>query len=204
MEGLALRRSRPRRRRAVATRRPLIAATREDGRRSMRFCHGQLHDCRRLRVPAAVDRYAREASATDARGSFSAHDEIDEPDRLPRSHRGPPCSRDNGVEFASRALDAWACREDSRLGFSRPRTPLGDACIKSFDARLRAGRLNAHVLELFNDTENTLTSWRSDCNSVRPRSALGMLAPRRPGHRTSLNQARGIKAAAGPDSSQLE
>jgi len=45
-------------------------------------------------------------------------------------------------------------------------------------APVRAECLNAHVFESFEDAEEILTSWRSDCNAVRPPSALGMLTPR--------------------------
>jgi putative transposase len=38
--------------------------------------------------------------------------------------------------------------------------------------------LDAHVFESLEDAEETLTSWRSDYNAVRPHSALGMLTPR--------------------------
>jgi putative transposase len=121
LEGLNLRRNRPRRRKAVVTRGPSIAATRKDERWSMDFMHDQLQDGRRLRVLTVVGQYTREALATEARGSFSAHDVIDVLNRLSSSHRKPAVIQvDNGTEFASRALDAWAHREDVRLDFSRP------------------------------------------------------------------------------------
>jgi len=131
------------------------------------------------RVLTVVDQYTREALATEARGSFSAHDVIDVLNRLARSHRKPAVIQvDNGTEFASRALDAWAYREDVRLDFSRPGKPTDNAHVESFNARLRAECLSAHVFESLEDAEETLTSWRSDYNAVRPHSALGMLAPR--------------------------
>jgi putative transposase len=43
---------------------------------------------------------------------------------------------------------------------------------------LRAECLNAHVFESLEDAEETLNSWRSYYNAVRPHSALGMLTPR--------------------------
>ena len=179
MEGLSLRRNRPRRRKAVVTRGPSVAATRKDERWSMDFMHDQLQDGRRLRVLTVVDQYTREALATEARGSFSAHDVIDVLNRLSRSHRKPAVIQvDNGTEFTSRALDAWAYREDVRLDFSRPGKPTDNAHIESFNARLRAECLNAHVFESLEDAEETLTSWRSDYNAVRPHGALGMLTPR--------------------------
>ena len=93
--------------------------------------HDQLHDGRRLRVLTVVDQYMREALATEARGSFSANDVIDVLNRLSRSHREPAVIQvDNGTEFASRALDAWAYREDVRLDFSRPGKPTDNAHIE--------------------------------------------------------------------------
>ena len=130
----------------------------------------------RVRSAGVVDQYTREALATEARGSFSAHDVIDVLNRLSRSHRKPAVIQvDNGTEFASCALDAWAYREDVRLDFSRPGKPTDNAHIESFNAPLRAECLNAHVFESLEDAEETLTSWRSDYNAVRPHSALGML-----------------------------
>ncbi len=67
--------------------------------------------------------------------------------RLSRFHRKPAAIQvNNGTEFASRALDAWAYREDVRLVFSRPGKPPDKAHIESFNARLRAEYLNAYVL----------------------------------------------------------
>jgi len=76
------------------------------------------------------------------------------------------------------ALDAWAYREDVRLDFSRPGKPTDNAHIEQFNARLRVKCLNAHIFESLEDAEETLTSWRSVCKSVRPHSAFGMLTPR--------------------------
>jgi len=178
-EGLNLRRKRPRRRKAAVTPSPSAAPTRRDERWSMDFVHDQLHDGRRLRVLTVVDQYTREALATEARRSFSAHDVIGVLNRLSRSHGKPAMIQvDNGSEFTSRALDAWAYREDVRLDFSRPGKPTDNAHIESFNARLRSECLNAHVFESLEDAEETLTSWRSDYSAVRPHSALGMLTPR--------------------------
>jgi hypothetical protein len=54
----------------------------------------------------------------------------------------------------------------------------GRAHLDSSKDLLLAGCLNAHVFEWLEDAEDTLMSWRSDCNAMRPRSATGMLTPR--------------------------
>ena len=45
---------------------------------------------------------------------------------------------DNGPEFHSRALDAWAFHRGVRLQFIRPGKPVENAFIESFNGRLRA------------------------------------------------------------------
>ena len=105
-----------------------------------------------------VDQYTREALATEARGSFSAHDVIEVLNRLSMSHQKPAVIQVDKVH------------------------------IESFNTRLGAHCLNAHVFESLDDAEETSTSWRSGCNVVRPHGALGMLAPREAaelGHRNA-------------------
>ncbi len=141
--------------------------------------HGQLQDGRRLRVLTVFDQYTREALATEARGSFSAHDVIDVLNRLSRSHQEPAVIHvDNGTKCASRALHAWAYRGDMRLDFSRPGKPTDNAHIESLHARRRAECLNAHVFESLEAAAETLPLWRSDFNAVRPHSPSCMLTPR--------------------------
>ncbi len=103
LEGLNLRRNPPRRRNSVVTRGPVVMPTCRDERWSMDFMHDQLQDGRRIRVLTVVDQYTREALATEARGSFSAHDVIDVLNRLSRSHRKPAVIQGrqrDGVRFA--------------------------------------------------------------------------------------------------------
>ena len=52
---------------------------------------------------------------------------------------------DNGGEFVSRAMDAWAYAHDVRLEFIRPGKPVENAFIESFNGRLRDECLNASL-----------------------------------------------------------
>jgi hypothetical protein len=106
----------------VVTRGPLIAATRRDERWSVDFMHDQLQDGRRLRVLTVVDRYTREALATEARGSFSAHDVIDVLNRLSRSHRKPAVIQVDWGPFRGREILA-------ALQSAPPRTPPWRSCV---------------------------------------------------------------------------
>ncbi len=54
-------------------------------------------------------------------------------------------SVDNGTEFLSKAMDAWAYGHEVRLDFIRPGRPVENAFIESFNGRLRDECLNSHV-----------------------------------------------------------
>lgn len=52
---------------------------------------------------------------------------------------------DNGPEFTSKALDAWAHRRGIQLPLIRPGKPVANAFAESFNDRLREECLNQHV-----------------------------------------------------------
>lgn len=79
---------------------------------------------------------------------------------------------DNGGEFVSRAMDAWAYAHDVRLEFIRPGKPVENAFIESFNGRLRDECLNAPVFDSTSEVQRVLDAWREDYNHVRPHSAL--------------------------------
>ena len=79
---------------------------------------------------------------------------------------------DNGGEFVSRAMDAWAYSRDIRLDFTRPGKPVENAFIESFNRRLRDECLNSHVLVSVAEAQEILDAWRDDYNLVRPHSSL--------------------------------
>jgi putative transposase len=58
--------------------------------------------------------------------------------------RGAPTSItvDNGSEFCSRAMEAWAYQYGVQLAFIRPGKPVENSYIESFNGRLRDECLN--------------------------------------------------------------
>jgi putative transposase len=84
---------------------------------------------------------------------------------------------DNGPEFVSRALDAWAHEHGVKLQFIRPGKPVENAHIESFNGRLREECLNQHAFVSLEDARKRIEAWRTDYNSAHPHSALGLLAP---------------------------
>ncbi len=69
---------------------------------------------------------------------------------------------DNGSEFVSRAVDAWAYKYGSHLDFIRPCKPVDNSFIESFNGRLRDKCLNGEVFFSLHDVREKLERWRQD------------------------------------------
>jgi len=89
-----------------------------------------------------------------------------------RRHAPQAITVDNGSEFVSRAMDAWAYAHDVRLDFIRPGKPVENAFIESFNGKLRDECLNGHLFPTLAEAQVVLDAWREDYNAVRPHSAL--------------------------------
>jgi putative transposase len=87
----------------------------------------------------------------------------------------------NGSAFRSAGPAAcWgkrARRNATRLDFIRPRKPIENAYIESFNGRLSDECLNVEIFFSIEDARRKLERWRIDYNAARPHSSLGNLAP---------------------------
>ena len=84
---------------------------------------------------------------------------------------------DNGPEFTSQALDAWAHRRGVKLAFSRPGTPTDNPFIEAFNGRVRQECLDQQWFFSLEEARNCLEEWRKDYNTVRPHTALDNQTP---------------------------
>ena len=84
---------------------------------------------------------------------------------------------DNGSEFTSKALDAWAHAHGVQLDFIRPGKPVENAMIESFNGRFRDECLNANVFVSLHDARQKIEAWRIDYNEHRTHGSLGDLTP---------------------------
>jgi putative transposase len=115
--------------------------------------------------------------------------------------RGVPTSItvDNGSEFASRAMDAWAYRPP---GLHSTRQARGERYIESFNGRLRDECLNVSLFFSLEDARRKLEHWRQDYNGTRPHSSLGDQAPEAFAAAWSRSASSDPELAPGPKSSQ--
>jgi putative transposase len=172
LEGLEVR-TKPRKKLASRARAPLPLPSRPDERWSMDCVSARLADGRWFRTLTVLDLYTRESLALVADRSLTGVKVAAALSHVLRQRRVPQAiSADNGGEFVSRAMDAWAYAHDVRLDFIRPGKPVENAFIESFNGKLRDECLNSHVFASVAEAQVVLDAWREDYNAVRPHSAL--------------------------------
>jgi putative transposase len=153
-------------------------ATQPLERWSLDFLSDSLVDGRRFRVLTIVDNVSRVSPAIAVGTSLTGERVVTLLDRL-RSTVGVPqrIAIDNGPEFISKALDAWAYRNGVQLEFSRPGKPTDNAFAESFNGRFRDECLNQHWFASLEEVRQTVEGWRIEYNTERPHRALGQQTP---------------------------
>jgi putative transposase len=171
-------RTKKRKKLASAQRGPVETAHRPNQRWSMDFITDRLEDGRYFRTLTVVDQYTRECPVLLADLSLSGSKVSECLDQV-AIKRGYPESItvDNGSEFCSRVMDAWAYRNKVKLDFIRPGKPVENGFIESFNGRLRDECLNTELFWSIQDARDKLEKWRQDYNNQRPHSSLANLPP---------------------------
>ena len=176
-DGLAVR-TKVRKKIARRARVPAQSATRPNEKWSMDFVAARLFDGRWFRVLTVVDQVTRECLLLLADRSLNGHKVALALSQV-IAERGAPVSItvDNGSEFYSRAMEAWAYRYGVQLDFIRPGKPVENSYIESFNGRLRDECLNVETFFDLSDVREKLARWQLDYNQVRPHSALADRSP---------------------------
>lgn len=145
---------------------------------SMDFMRDSLANGRTIKVLAVVDEYTRKCFRIEVDTSINGVrvarvlTEIAQMEGLPEA-----IVIDNGPEFISNALDAWAYQRGVKLTFIRPGKPVENAYIESFNGRLRDECLNENWFLTLERARMVIETWRIDYNNERPHSSLGYLTP---------------------------
>lgn len=145
---------------------------------AMDFVSDQLYNGKRFRVLTLIDTYSRECLATFVEKSIKG-EQVAEVLNGVRKLTGLPAKIkvDNGPEFISRALDAWAYLNKVQLEYSRPGKPTDNPHIESFNGSLRDECLNVHWFMSLEDAKSKIECWRKDYNEYRPHSGLTYRTP---------------------------
>jgi putative transposase len=176
-EGLGIRVKRKKKRTSLPRVTP-APAQRPQERWSMDFLTDALADGRRFRVLTLVDNVSRVSPAIGVGFSLTGERVVTILEGL-RQGCGVPerIAIDNGPEFISKALDAWAYRHRVQLEFSRLGKPTDNAFAESFNARFRDECLDQHWFASLEEARQTIEAWRVEYNTERPHRSLGQQTP---------------------------
>src|SRR3954447_8077962 len=176
-EGLSLRYKRAKKRVSV----PRVApppAQRPNERWSIDFLRDSLADGRAFRIFTVVDNVSRVSPAIEAAFSIKGTHVVAVLDRLKATVGLPErLAVDNGPEFISKALDAWAYRNGVALEFSRPGKPTDNAFVESFNGHFRQECLDQHWCASLEEARQIIEAWRMEYNTERPHRSLGQRTP---------------------------
>jgi len=145
----------------------------------MDFVSDKLGDGRSFRILTVVDQFTRECVGLEADRSMTGMKVAQALDRarLERGSLSESITVDNGSEFCSRALEAWAMSHEVQLCFIRPGRPVENGFIESFNGRLRDECLNVEWFSSLDDARQKLARFRAHYNHERPHSALADRTP---------------------------
>jgi putative transposase len=145
---------------------------------SMDFLKDALASGRAFRTWTLEDLFSREALGLVFDFSLPAVRIIRELDRIAQGRGYPTYLRvDNGPEFISKALDAWAYQHQVQLVFIDPGKPIQNAHVESFNGKVRDEFLNEHWFLSIAEAQVLGEAFRIDFNTVRPHSSLKNLTP---------------------------
>ena len=153
-------------------------AQRPNERWSIDFLTDSLIDGRRFRAMTIVDNMSRVSPAIEVDVSIKGERVVAVLNRLKHTVGLPSrIAVDNGPEFISKALDAWAYRHHVTLEFSRLGKPTDNAYVESFNGHFRAECLDQHWFETLAEAREVIEAWRVEYNEERPHRSLQQRTP---------------------------
>ncbi|HWW25449.1 MAG TPA: integrase core domain-containing protein, partial [Caulobacter sp.] len=158
---------------------PLEAPLAPSPRWSLDFVSDQMTDGRRFRILTVIDNCTRECLALVADTSLSGARVARELDAVIAQHGRPGAIvSDNGTEYTSNAILAWA--DDSGVGwhYIAPGKPQQNGYNESFNGRQRDELLNETLFRSLPHARAVLETWRRDYSERRPPSRLGWMTPK--------------------------
>lgn len=145
---------------------------------SMDFMHDQLSDGRNFRLFNVLDDFNREGLGIEVDLSLPAPRVIRALDQIIEWRGQPMMIRcDNGPEYLSHALQAWAAQRGIGLQYIQPGKPQQNAYIERFNRTVRYDWLAQLLFSSIEEVQESATRWLWTYNHERPNMALGGITP---------------------------
>ena len=146
---------------------------------SMDFMHDQLSDGRSIRLFNVVDDFNREGLGIDIDFSLPAARVIRSLDQIIEWRGKPMMIRcDNGPEYVSATLAAWAEKRGIQINFIQPGQPQQNAYIERYNRTVLYDWLAHYLFESIDEIQEFATNWLCTYNHERPNMALGGITPK--------------------------
>jgi putative transposase len=175
--GLTLRRRR-RRRPMERDPQPLLQPLQPNECWSLDFMHDALANGRAFRTLNVIDDFARDALAIEIDFSLSGQRVVRVLEQLCEWHGVPRMIRsDNGPEFRSEIVQAWARAKEVNWHFIEPGCPAQNAYIERFNGTYRVEVLDANCFLTLADARATTQQWVPIYNEQRSHQSIGNLPP---------------------------
>ena len=146
---------------------------------SMDFMHDQLQDGRSFRLFNVIDDFNREALGIEVDFSLPSERVIRALNQIIEWRGKPKAIRcDNGPEYVSGKLIAWAEQNHIRMEYIQPGKPQQNAYVERFNRTVRYEWLSQYYWENLEEVRLFATNWMYDYNHNRPNMALGGFTPK--------------------------
>ena len=146
---------------------------------SMDFMHDQLEDGRSYRLFNVLDDFNREGLTIEVDLSLPSERVIRALDQVIEWRGQPKALRcDNGPEYISGVLSAWALKRGIRLEYIQLGKPQQNAYIERYNRTVRYDWLAQYLFESIEQVQEFATRWLWTYNNERPNMALGGITPK--------------------------
>ena len=145
---------------------------------SMDFMAGRLGDGRAFRLLNVLDDFNREGLGIEVDFSLPAERVIRSLDRI-IEWRGQPASIrvDNGPEYVSGKLMAWAEQRCISISCIQPGKPQQNAYVERYNRTVRHEWLDQNIISSIKEAQDFATQWLWTYNNERPNMGIGGITP---------------------------
>jgi putative transposase len=157
---------------------PERAITEANIRWSMDFVTDRTRYGSNIRVLTVIDEVTRECLALEVDSSITGRKVTAVLNRI-AVFRGLPqeIRTDNGSEFTSNVMNAWAYDHKVEHIFIDPGKPMQNGYIESFNGKFRAECLDQNWFKNLTEAKEIIEDWRLEYNHIRPHTSLNNMTP---------------------------
>jgi putative transposase len=144
----------------------------------MDFMADQLWNGKSFRTLNVLDDFNREGLAIEVDFSLPSVRVVRALDQIIQWRGKPAMIRvDNGPEYLSETLVAWASKLQITISYIQPGQPQQNAYVERYNRAVRNEWLGTHIFHTIEEVQNYATQWLWTYNNDRPNMGIGGITP---------------------------